>query len=140
MTRRKFQRLVTDNGSYKVVALFVSLALWVTILGRKDLILNHDMQLQLLTNTNHVIRNKIRETVRVKVSGPRSGLKKFTQSGEVISINLEKVEPGRRTIKIPKDGLNLPLGVKVLSITPSRIQVSIREVKPLLEESEESGE
>ena len=41
---------------------------------------------------------------------------------------------------VPKVGLNLPLGVKVLSITPSRIQVSIREVKPLLEESEESGE
>ncbi len=132
----KIKRAVVHNGSYKVVALFVSVALWITILGRKDLILNHDMQLQILTHPNHVITNKVRSAVKVKLSGPRSGLKKFTQSDEVISLNLEKVRPGRRTIKIPKDGLNLPLGVKILSITPNRIQVNIRELKA----EKESGE
>ncbi|MEZ4871655.1 MAG: CdaR family protein [Bdellovibrionales bacterium] len=89
-----------------------------------------------LTNPSHVISNKVRGAVKVKLSGPRSGLKKFTQSDEVISLNLEKLQPGRRTVKIPKEAINLPLGVKAVLISPSRVQINLKEVHP----SNEGGE
>lgn len=124
-----FDKYVRHNFNYKVVAFFVSLVLWITLLGRTDLILNHTMELELLTKTNHVITNKVARMVKVKLSGPRAGLKKFTQSEQSIVLNLEKLNTGTKNVKIEKSSINVPVGVKVLSIKPERIRVRIKEIK-----------
>lgn len=130
MTRSQlFEKYILNNGSYKLVALFVSLVLWVTLLGRKDLILNHEMDIQYLLNPNHVITNRKIEKVQVKISGPRTSLKKFTQTDKVITLNLERLSPGKTTVKINKSALNLPVGVRIIRIAPENISLNIREVK-----------
>lgn len=123
-------KYILNNGSYKLVAFFVSLVLWITLLGRTDLILNHEMKLQLLTKPNHIVVNKVRKMVEVKLSGPRTGLKKFTLTEKILTLNLNKLEVGTSVIKINKDVFNLPVGVNVISVKPEVIKVVIKEVKP----------
>lgn len=124
-----YEKHLAHNLSYKLVSLFVSLVLWVTLLGRTDLVSNHTMELQLLTNPNHVVVNQVPRTIKVKVSGPRAGLKKFTQSEQILTLNLEKLEPGTKHVKIEKGSINVPVGVKIISVLPNRIRVRIRELK-----------
>jgi polyferredoxin len=124
-----YTQYISSNLSYKLVALFVTLVLWFTLLGRTDLILSHTMELQPLTHPNHVISNQIPGRIRVKVSGPRTGLKKFTQSEPILTLNLEKLKPGSRWVKINKSNINVPVGVKVLSVQPEKIKVNIKQLK-----------
>jgi len=116
---------VTKNGSYKIVALFVALVLWVTILGRKNIVLNHEVELQIHLATDQLLKNELPKNVKVRLSGPRMGLKSFVKSGELITLDLAHIPVGWHKVKIPKESLNLPLGVKLLSLKPAFVRVRL---------------
>jgi len=121
--------IITQNAGYKLVAFLVTLVLWISILGREDSVVSRDMELELLLSPSYVITNKVNRTVRVRVSGPRMALKKFNQMNELIIVDLKGFSPGLRQVKIDKEQVALPLGVKVLSITPNFIKARIEAAK-----------
>ncbi len=127
--KQRFNKYVLHNGSYKLVALFVSLVLWVTLLGRADLVLSHKMELKFSMIPSRAITNRVYKNVQVKISGPRSGLKRFTENERLIFLNLEKLPLGKSRVLINKESLNLPVGVKVISIKPPSIKIIIEEIK-----------
>jgi len=119
-----------NNWLYKVVALTVATAIWVTTLhGRKDTILLRNMELEFILKPSFVVTNVENRLVRVKVSGPRVALKKFAQSGQTISINLVGEVAGNKRVTIRPSDINLPAGVKLISLNPAEIELRIKEVK-----------
>lgn len=125
----KLGEKIASNGVYKVVALLVAVVIWTsTLWSRKDAILVRDMDLEFLLRANHQISNVVDQTVKVKVAGPRSSLKRFVQSSGVVSINLSDDATGVHEVEISSRTLDLPTGVKLLSVSPSRIKVDIKEV------------
>lgn len=130
---REWKNLIVENGSYKLVALFVTLILWVTILGRRDFVLTKDMDVEfLLPRSIAVAPSAGRERkVTVKVSGPRMALKKFAQNPGTITIDLgRQAEPGPVRAVITSRNVEVPFGVKVLSVTPDTINVNLVEAQP----------
>lgn len=121
---RRFKKWVTENGSYKLVALFVTVILWVTILGRRDFVLTRDMQLEFMVSPPYVAQS-VADHVQVKVTGPRTALRKFSQGPSQIAIDLGKVTDGLRYVNIPPESVDLPFGVRLLAITPNRIGVQV---------------
>lgn len=128
MTKPLRSRL-SENLSYKIVALFVTLVLWLTMLSRKDSVLTRELPVQYLVAQNYVLANEPKKVVRVKVSGSRSALKKFSQSDDGVPVDLTRLSDGRHLIRLNQEILNLPLGVKVLSIDPDEIEANIKEKK-----------
>lgn len=120
-----------ENGSYKLVALFVTLILWVTILGRRDFVLSKEMGVEfLLPATMMVARADVERKVIVKVSGSRSALKKFAQNPGTITIDLGKsIKPGLVKAVVTTRNVEVPFGVKVMSVTPDMINVTLKPVK-----------
>ncbi len=116
-----------DNTSYKVVSLFVATILWATMLGRKETIVAKDLQLQFILSEQHEIVNKVRQSVRVEVRGPRVGVKNFSESQSNLAIDLSSFNPGRQVVRISPGALNLSGGVKVLSIYPEEIVVQLKD-------------
>jgi hypothetical protein len=119
---------VFENGSYKLVSLFVTLILWVTILGRRDFMLTKDMDVEFLLPKATVIESKQGERkVSVKVSGPRTALKKFGQSPGSITFDLTKAEVTQKNTRvrtvIQTKNIEVPFGVKVVSIDPPDLEV-----------------
>jgi len=119
---------IFDNGSYKLVSLFVTLILWVTILGRRDFMLTKDMDVEFLLPRSTQIEAKQGERkVSVKVSGPRTALKKFAQSPGSITFDLTKSEvtaPKTRVKSvIETKSIEVPFGVKVVSVDPPTLEV-----------------
>lgn len=118
---------ILENGSYKLVALFVTLILWVTILGRRDFVLSKDMDIEfLLPRTIAVAETNRERRVTVKVSGPRVALKKFAANPGTITIDLgRQAEPGPVKAVITTRNVEVPFGVKVLSVTPDVINIHL---------------
>lgn len=119
---------IFDNGSYKLVSLFVTLILWVTILGRRDFMLTKDMDVEfLLPRATQIEAKQGERKVSVKVSGPRTALKKFAQSPGSITFDLTKSEvtaPKTRVKSvIQTKSIEVPFGVKVVSVDPPTLEV-----------------
>lgn len=128
MKRSTWKDWIFENGSYKLVSLFVTLILWVTILGRRDFMLTKDMDVEFLLPKAAVMESRPGERkVSVKVSGPRTALKKFAQSPGSITFDLTKAEVTERNTRvktaIQTKNIEVPFGVKVVSIDPPALEV-----------------
>lgn len=127
-----YKNMIVENGSYKLVALFVTLILWVTILGRRDFVLSKDMDIEFLLPRSIAVAESNRERhVTVKVSGPRVALKKFAANPGSITIDLgRQAEPGPIKATITPRNVEVPFGVKVLSVSPETITVHLITAPP----------
>ncbi len=121
------KELVTENFSYKVVSLLIALILWVTILGRRDFSLTKTMDVEVIPGAHQIISQISTDSVRVKVSGPRTALKKFMETGmsQLITVDISQFPPGEFEVDIPIRQIDVPFGVKVISIKPSVIKGKI---------------
>ena len=70
----------TENWSYKLVALFVAMILWITVLGRRDIVMTKSIQVDLLVGANQRIITQSVEQIKVQVIGPRQQLIKFLEN------------------------------------------------------------
>ena len=125
-----WQGLIFENGSYKLVALFVTMILWVTILGRRDFMLSKDIDIDFLLPKNLIIAENIDRRVSVKVSGPRIAIKKFAQNPGTITLDLARAHVGNNRIVITSKNIEVPFGVKVISVTPDIINVALVRTNP----------
>lgn len=129
--KRRWSHAVTDNFSYKVVALFISLILWLTILGRRDFVLSKNIDLELITHPGTQVVAQTTDHIKVKVSGPRAALKKFMESNLSQSMSLDISQKGEGVVyvDIPLNKIEVPLGVKVMGVRPNQIQVEVVRTK-----------
>ncbi|NJL25364.1 MAG: hypothetical protein HC902_09415 [Calothrix sp. SM1_5_4] len=127
MSRGKFR--LTDNLSYKFVALGVAVILWLSMLGRKDTSLTKDFELQLLLSPSVEMVSPVPQIVRVEIVGPRVALKKVNQMNPVFTVDLTGARPGRQVVQLNREGLNLPIGAKVLNIEPREFTLILREAQ-----------
>lgn len=125
--KRRWSDAVTENFSYKVVALFISLILWLTILGRRDFVLSRNVDVDLILAPGTQVVAQTTDHIKVKVSGPRAALKKFMESTLSQSITLDISQRGEGVVyvDIPLNKIEVPLGVKILGIRPNQIQVEV---------------
>jgi len=129
--KSRWSGIVTENFSYKVVALFISLILWLTILGRRDFVLSKDIDIELATAPGTHVVAQTADHIKVKVSGPRSALKKFLESSLSQSITLDISQKGEGVVyvDIPLNKIEVPLGVRILGVRPNQIQAEVVKVK-----------
>lgn len=126
--RHKWRHIVMDNFSYKVVSLFIALILWLTILGRRDFSLTKTVEIELIPGPSQVISAQSTDSVKVKVSGPRAALKKFMESGmsQLVSVDVSKKGEGDIEVEVPIKQIDVPFGVKVISVKPNQIRARIQ--------------
>jgi YbbR domain-containing protein len=116
-----------ENLSYKLISLFIALILWITILGRRDFTVTRSMELDIAVDTRAALVGQSVDHVKVKVVGPRTALRRFmdSETAQVISLDLSSYQPGAYDVEIPFNRIDVPFGVKVLSLNPNHIQVRI---------------
>lgn len=124
---------MSENLSYKFVALGVALILWMSMLGRKDSTLIKEFELQVLLGPNLELITPVPPAVKVEVAGARVALKKINQMNQVFTVDLTAAKPGRQVVALSREGLNLPIGARVLSLEPREIIVQIKATRPIEE-------
>ena len=117
----------TSNGVYKIVAFFVATVIWVsTLWGQKDIVWIRDMDVEVLLSPALTIHGDYQKSVKVKLAGPKSALRKLRNSTKVITLNLNKLEPGRHVVEISDTWMDLPIGVKFLSAEPNKVKLNVK--------------
>ncbi len=129
--RQTFFEMILENGSYKLVALFISLILWLTILGRRDFVFSKNIELEVQTSSQLSVIEQSHAFVRVRVTGPRASLKKFMESNsnQVMLLDISSMGEGKIEIPVSERKLDLPMGVRVVSIRPQKIEATVVQKK-----------
>lgn len=125
MRRRSWTGWLMENGSYKVVALLVTLILWITIMARREVIVAREFPVSVLVAAPFAVRDISDTTVQVKVLGSRIALKRFQGHERPLEMEILRPQEGLRNLTIPVESVELPHGVRLLSINPSKIQVRL---------------
>jgi len=118
-----------DNLSYKVVSLFVALILWISILGRRDFVTTKEMDVNIIVGSNYVVSAQSHDRIRVKISGSQPILKKYKDALKSIVFDLSDSQEGLVEIDIPNTRIDVPDGIKVLSVRPNVLRVEISKIK-----------
>lgn len=127
--RELWDEWVVENGSYKIVALFITLILWVSVLGRKETTLTREIPIIFTIHSERVITSTSSRSIRFELSGSRRALRRMARDRvEPITIDLGASSLGRVIVTVPDDSLKLPFGVKVVSANPPTLAVDIEEV------------
>ena len=116
---------IFENGSYKLVALFISLILWLTILGRREFVVGKEIEVDFTVAENFTVAGQSSDRIRLKISGPQPLLKKYKESSQSLVLSLVDKPAGLHEIEMNAAKLDIPAGIRVLSVKPSQIRVEI---------------
>lgn len=123
--KRGFLDGMFDNGSYKLVALFIALILWLTILGRREFVINKEVDVDFTVAENLSLAGQSADRIRLKLSGPQPLLRKYKESTPSLQINLADRAPGLYDIEMTPSRIDVPVGIKILGVKPPQIRVEI---------------
>lgn len=121
----KIKSSLLDNFSYKVVALFISLILWLSILNKRDFIVTKDLELDFVTSERLVVAAQSSAQLKVKVSGPQPILKKYRESSQILAFDLSDKPAGFYDVDMNASKIDVPKGIKIIGIKPNTIRVEI---------------
>lgn len=126
-TKIFFRNLITVHPRQKWFSLIVALFVWGFVLGQKDTVMEKEVSLQYQLKANVEMLDSVKK-VKVKLQGPSLSLRKFNDLPSSLLIDISEYPVGGLySVKLSKDGLNnIPLGVKVLGITPNRVPIVLR--------------
>lgn len=130
--REKIEKIkvnILDNFSYKVVALFIALILWLSILNRRDYIVSKDLDVDFVTAQNMTVAAQSNDRIRVRVSGPQPLLKKYRESSQFIALDISDKSPGFYDVDMNASKVDVPRGIRVIGIRPNTIRVEVVEKK-----------
>lgn len=125
--KERLKSAIKDNWVAKSMALLIALFLWATVMGRRDFVLTKVMSVDLITSENQSVVAQTADRIRVRVSGPRSSLKKFIDDPKTqrLVINISNSGYGVLELDIPSHQIQAPNGVKILSVRPNMIRVEV---------------
>lgn len=124
---QKIQAETLRRHLLKLIAVLFSFILWFYVLNSESLEVEIKLPLVLIPAKGRALTAVPTTEVLVKVKGSRAFVRNIFQNNEKVFINLKR--RGKRTkkgifVKILASDIPHPLGVEVMSITPSRINVS----------------
>lgn len=122
----KFKQLVLENLNYKIVSFLITLVLWVAVLEKKDVQVTRAFEINFLLGQQQVLEATSQDSVNVKIVGPQTVVRNLSQQvlNQKIPVSLFRVN-GEDEVSVSPDKLELPLGVRILSIKPDKIQVRV---------------
>lgn len=131
--RHIFRKIFLEDWLTKLVALAITLALWIGVTGLSTPTTRRmaEVPLTLSYSNNTEITNSPIQAVSVVISGDRRKVNQITESGLVVSVDLSDLPPGDRVVQLTPENvsIDLPLGVKLQEIQPNRIPVRLEAVE-----------
>lgn len=118
------------NIGTKIVSIIIALVLWVVVLGSRNVEVTKEIPVEVITSQDIISSNDVPEKIAFRLAGPKAFLRAVLDRREdPIRVNLVGAKTGLVTYRFFSDNIRLPIGVKVLSISPSSIPVKLEYVK-----------
>ena len=117
---------ITDNWTLKVLALALSLVLWVTVASETTSEIGMQVPLEYRNVPADLeITADATNSVEVRLRGSSRRIEKVSASELAATIDLANMMPGDKTIPLTAGNVQAPLGTEVVGIRPSHVQFSL---------------
>ena len=113
--------LFFHNLPWKILSLLVAFGIWFVVMSSNSIETTKEVNLELELPNGLTVANEVPAQVSFRLSGSKFFLRTMNSSLDTIHVDLTKAKPGPAYYRIEKDSLHLPIGVRVLSISPSTI-------------------
>lgn len=123
--------LIKQNFGTKVISVIIAMVLWFIILlaSRNDEVTKR-VPLEVITPPELVVANEVPESISFRLSGPKAFLRTILdRRDDPIQVKLSGAKPMLMTYRFFSGNISLPIGVKVISVTPSEIAMKLEYVK-----------
>lgn len=118
-----------QNMPWKILSLVVAFGLWFIVMSSNTIEVSKEVALNIDVPEGLVLANEIPEKVIFRLSGSKFFLRTVVSKLDEIRIDLTDAKAGPTYYRILRDSIDLPIGVKVLSISPSTIQPILEEMR-----------
>ena len=123
-------RVFTHNLGTKVISILLAFILWGIVLGSRNVEVTKEVPIEIITPPDVTPSNEIPEKIAFRLSGPKAFLRSILdRREEPIRVNLMGVKPALVTYRFFSDNIRVPIGVKVLSVTPTAILIKLENVR-----------
>ncbi len=112
---------IFHHFAWKLLSLVVAFGIWFVVMSSNPIELPIDVSLDLDLPSGLMVANDVPDKVSFRLAGSKFFLRTLANSLDSIRVDLSKAKAGRTYYSIDKDSLHLPIGVKVLSISPTTI-------------------
>ncbi|MDQ3634818.1 MAG: CdaR family protein [Aridibacter sp.] len=127
-----FRRIFLDDWMMKLIALIITLALWLGVTGLQDTTTTRlrNVTLNPLISNELEITNSPVQEVDLVVKGDKRKVDQLNPRDLVVSLDLTDIQSGDRTIQITPQNVtvDLPSGVKIDEIQPDKIAIKLENV------------
>lgn len=131
--RSLFTRIFIDDWMMKLIALTITLALWlgVTGLGTPTEERLEGLKLKLRISNEMEITKSSVSTVALVISGDSRKIDEIKREDLIISVDLVNYQPGESIVELTPEtiSLNLPGGVKLREIQPNSMAITLEMVE-----------
>jgi YbbR domain-containing protein len=125
---QRIQSRFKGHGLIALVAFLVSVMLWIAVVGGEKIETSKKAKLNYVVPKGLVISNQAPVEIGFRLSGPRAFLKDILEDEIVYNIDLSKADVGEHDVRILRERLDVPLGIDVLSVSPTKIKVSLDKI------------
>jgi YbbR domain-containing protein len=131
--RGLIRRLFLDDWVIKAVALVITFALWLGVTGLRAPVAARfkNIALNLRVSNNIDITNSPVQEVVITITGDKRKIDQIDPRDLVVLLDLTDVQAGERMVELNAEsvGVELPTGVRIEEIVPSKIQVNLETVE-----------
>lgn len=124
----KIQNKFKGHGLIALVAFLISIMLWIAVVGGEKIETSKRAKLNYVIPKGLVISNQAPIEINFRVSGPRAFLKDVLEKEIVYNIDLSNADVGDHEVRIVRENLDVPLGIDVLSVNPTKIKVTLDKI------------
>jgi YbbR domain-containing protein len=140
-------RLLLGDVGYKALAVVIALFLWVVARGSSSVERGFDIPVVLQgVPDDLVVVDRGADVVNVRLLGTRAALRNFDPESLEYPLEISEAKPGQSDFEVDLSRFDLPRGARVVSRSPSRIELSLErragktvKVKPDLEGTPADG-
>ncbi len=130
--RYLFKRIFVDDWFLKLVALGITLTLWIVVSGLQttDRVRLPRVTLSARIPDQFEITNAIAQEVEIQVVGEKRKLDRIIPQNLVVAVDLSGISEGERTVRLTPENVSVDLepGIRVERITPDRIVIKVERV------------
>lgn len=113
-----------SNRGYLITAFLIAVLLWAVAQGSTDVERSYDVPVAFHgVPEDLVITDQNSDVVNVRVQGSRAALRNVERERLEYGVQVDGARPGEAVFDVPQQPIDLPRGAKVVSRSPSRIEV-----------------
>lgn len=126
---RWFKKIFVDDWLMKILALTITLALWLGVSGLREEITTRleNVKFKPRISNDLEMTNPPPATVTLVVSGDRRKIDPIKTENLVVSLDLSGVEAGEQTVELTPENVTveLPTGVRLEEIQPNKVAIKL---------------